>query len=63
MTTIATRNRMATVLRAEYGYLFKQGFLLQGIHKMYFLVLLDLPNEKDLLLDPSALPNCNNWNQ
>ena len=48
-------------LRPEYGIFFKhQDFLMPGLHRMHHLVVLELPKESGLLLDPSAPPDCDN---
>ena len=34
---------------------------MQGLHKMYLIVALELPKQSDLLLDPPVLPDCDNY--
>ena len=49
------------LLRPEYEIFHKhQGFLVQGLHRMYPSVASELPEEVDLLLDPASPPDCDN---
>ena len=49
------------VLKPGYRSLFEHhDILMQGLHRMYHLVILEFP-ESELLLDPPALPDCDNW--
>ena len=46
-------------LRQECATLFEhQGFYMQGLHSMYLSVILELPKESDLPLDPPSPPDC-----
>ena len=38
-----------------------QCFLMQGLHIVYLFMVLDLPKEFDVLLDPPPSQDCDNW--
>ena len=42
-------------------YLNIKFFLMQGLHRIYLCIALDLPNESNLLLDSPALQDYDNW--
>ena len=49
-------------MRTEYESFFQhEDFLMKGLHRMYLLIVLDLPKEMGLHLDLPPLPNCDNW--
>ena len=38
-----------------------QGYLMQGLQRLYLFIAIKLPRVKDLLHDPPLMPYCNQW--
>ena len=49
-------------MKQSYGVLFEhQGFLMQGLQRIYMFVSVKLPSPSDLLHDPDEVPDCTRW--